>query len=138
MNRTLLLILCDFLLLTLLALTDWEKAAPAKPTPPPPAATSTTGAGSATKDDDIVSVMKLSLEDEQARRDELSQQLQSTQGTLGEKEKALNETRDKADALAVQYTKAAADAQSTKEDLARIQRELDQRRADLAFGEAIN
>ena len=130
MNRTLLLILCDFLLLTLLALTDWEKAAPAKPTPPPPAATSTTGAGAATKDDDIVSVMKLSLEDEQARRDELSQQLQSTQGTLGEKEKALTETRDKADALAVQYTKAAADAQSTKEALARIQRELDQRRAE--------
>ncbi len=130
MNRTLLLILCDFLLLTLLALTDWEKAAPAKPTPPPPAATSTTGAGAATKDDDIVSVMKLSLEDEQARRDELSQQLQSTQGTLGEKEKALADTRDKADALAVQYTAAAADAQATKEDLARIQRELDQRRAE--------
>jgi hypothetical protein len=75
-------------------------------------------------------VMKLSLEDEAARRDELAQQLQSTQGTLGEKEKALSETRDKADALALQYTKAAAAAQSTKEDLARIQRELDQRRAE--------
>jgi hypothetical protein len=75
-------------------------------------------------------VMKLSLEDEAARRDELAQQLQSTQGTLGEKEKALSETRDKADALALQYTNAAADAQSTKEDLARIQRELDQRRAE--------
>jgi 3-dehydroquinate dehydratase len=129
MNRTLLLILCDFLLLTLLALTDWEKAAPAE-APPPPAATPATGAGVATKDDDIVSVMKLSLEDEAARRDELARQLESTQGTLGEKEKALAETRGRADALALQYTKAAAYAQSTKEDLARIQRELDQRRAE--------
>jgi uncharacterized coiled-coil DUF342 family protein len=129
MNRTLLLILCDFLLLTLLALTDWEKAKPAE-APPPPAASTEAGTGGASKDDDIVSLMKLSLEDEQARRDELAQQLQSTQGTLGEKEKALAETRDKADSLALQYTKAAADAQSTKEDLARIQRELDQRRAE--------
>lgn len=130
MNRTLLLILCDFLLLTLLALTDWEKAEPAKPAPPRPAATAEAGKGAASKDDDIVSVMKLSLEDEQARRDELARKLESAESTLGEKEKALSETRDKADSLALQYTKAAADAQSTKEDLARIQRELDQRRAE--------
>ena len=35
MNRTLLLILCDFLLLNLLALTRWEKAEPARPSAPP-------------------------------------------------------------------------------------------------------
>ena len=33
MNRTLLLILCDFLLLNLLALTRWEKIEPAPPRP---------------------------------------------------------------------------------------------------------
>ena len=40
MNKTLLLILCDFLLLNLLALTRWEKAEPARvkqpPVPPTP------------------------------------------------------------------------------------------------------
>ena len=35
MNKTLLLILCDFLLLTLLALTRWETAEPPRPKQPP-------------------------------------------------------------------------------------------------------
>ena len=35
MNKTLLLILCDFLLLNLLALTRWEKAEPARAKQPP-------------------------------------------------------------------------------------------------------
>ena len=36
MNKTLLLILCDFLLLNLLALTRWEKAEPAPTNQQPP------------------------------------------------------------------------------------------------------
>lgn len=132
MNRTLLLILCDFLLLTLLALTDWKKAAPATPPPPKPAATASPGAGSVTKDDDIVSVMKLSLEDERAQRDQLSQQLQSTQSNLSEREKALVQTREQADKLSQQYAAAAADATATKENLERTRRELEERQAEAA------
>ncbi|MFA6960718.1 MAG: hypothetical protein WC205_08215 [Opitutaceae bacterium] len=138
MNRTLLLILCDFLLLTLLALTDWQKAAPVKPVaPPPPAVKATPGTGAATKDDDIVSVMKLSLEDERVQRDQLSEKLQTTQSTLSEREKALTETastldatRQQVDTLSSQYTAAAADALATKENLARAQRELEDRQAE--------
>ncbi|HSI08772.1 MAG: hypothetical protein ACAH89_08620 [Rariglobus sp.] len=132
MNRTLLLILCDFLLLTLLALTDWEKAAPATPPPPKPAATAKPGAGSATKEDDIVSVMKLSLEDERAQRDRLSQQLQTTQSNLSEQEKTLTQTREQADTLSKQYIAAAADATATKENLERTRRELEERQAEAA------
>lgn len=138
MNRTLLLILCDFLLLTLLALTDWEKAAPAA-APPAPAAVTPAGAGAATKDDDLVSVMKLSLEDERTQRDQLARQLQTTQTDLGQREQALAETssaltdtREKADRLAQQYTAAAADASLTKEQLAQLQKELENRRAEAA------
>lgn len=137
MNRTLLLILCDFLLLTLLALTDWKKAAPTPPTPTPPAAVATPGPGAATKDDDIVSVMKLSLEDERAQRDDLSHQLQTTQSTLSDREKALAETsssladtRQKVDSLSKQYTAAEADATMTKEQLAQLQKDLEQRKAE--------
>lgn len=137
MNRTLLLILCDFLLLTLLALTDWQRAEPAKPAPPQAAATAEPGAGSATPDDDIVSVMRLSLEDERAQRDRLSQELQTTQGELGEREKnlaetasALVDTRQKVDTLSRQYTEAAADASMTREQLAKLQRDLEQRQAE--------
>ncbi len=138
MNRTLLLILCDFLLLTLLALTDWQKAVPADAAPKPPAAAATPGAGAATKDDDIVSLMKLSLEDERSQRDQLSQQLQTTQSTLSEREKALSQTstaladtRTKVDALSQQYTAAAADASLTKEQLAQLQRELEKRQLEV-------
>ena len=138
MNRTLLLILCDFLLLTLLALTDWQKAAPAKPVPPPPpAAQAATGAGAATQDDDLVAVMKLSLADERTQRDQVAQQLQSTQSTLSEREKnladtttSLDATRQKAESLAQQYSAAAADATVSKERLAQLQRELEQRQAE--------
>jgi len=137
MNRTLLLILCDFLLLTLLALTDWEKAAPAAA--PPPAAVTATGAGSgaATKDDDLVSVMKLSLEDERAQRDELAQQLETTQTNLNEREKTLSETasaltdtRAKAEEFSTKYSAAAADASLTKEQLALLQKDLEKRQAE--------
>jgi uncharacterized coiled-coil DUF342 family protein len=137
MNRTLLLILCDFLLLTLLALTDWQKAVPADAAPKPPAVAATPGAGAATADDDIVSVMKLSLEDERVQRDQLSQQLQTTQSTLSEREKALSQTssaladtQSKVDTLSRQYTAAAADASLTKEQLDKLQRDLEQRRAE--------
>lgn len=139
MNRTLLLILCDFLLLTLLALTDWQKAAPAKPVPPQPPAAVRTATGAATKDDDLVAVMKLSLADERSQRDEVAQQLQSTQSTLSEREKSLAETtrsldatRIKADTLTQQYTAAAADASISKDRLAQLQRELEERLAEAA------
>lgn len=87
MNRTLLLILCDFLLLTLLALTRWEDATPAPqtgraPSPLPPSATAPAaadGSGPATPQQDLVAVMRLSLEDEQARRDELARDLEQTE-----------------------------------------------------------
>ena len=137
MNRTLLLILCDFLLLTLLALTDWQKAAPSTATPPPAAAVAKPGAGAATTDDDIVSVMKLSLEDERTQRDQLSKELQTTQSTLSEREKALTETttslsdtRSKVDKLSQQYTAAAADASMSKERLEQLQKDLEQRKAE--------
>ncbi len=141
MNRTLLLILCDFLLLTLLALTDWQKAAPpAKPVPPPPPAAAVRAAnGAATQDDDLVAVMKLSLADERSQRDQVAQQLQSTQSTLSEREKALADTassldatRQKADTLTAQVNSAAAEATISKARLAQLQRDLEQRQAEAA------
>ena len=56
MNRTLLLILCDFLLLTLLALTKWETAEPERPEQVTTVAVD--GEGGATPASDIVELMK--------------------------------------------------------------------------------
>jgi hypothetical protein len=50
MNKTLLLIICDFLLLNLLALTRWEKAEPPKAKQPP---VPELAANAVTKDQDL-------------------------------------------------------------------------------------
>lgn len=141
MNKTLLLVICDFLLLNILALTRWENAEPVRPQQTP--ATSS-GADPATKDQDIVDVMKMSLEDERAQREQLAKQLQSTEESLQSREQSLSkletertqlasnlsETQRNAEALAQKVDAASKDAAISKEKLAQMQRELEQRQAD--------
>ena len=73
MNKTLLLIICDFLLLNLLALTRWDKVEPAPTRKPPVPEVS---ANAARQNQDLVDMMKLALEQEQATRSQLQQRLQ--------------------------------------------------------------
>lgn len=73
MNKTLLLIICDFLLLNLLALTRWDKVEPAPTRKPPVPEVS---ANAARQNQDLVDMMKLALEQEQATRNQLQQRLQ--------------------------------------------------------------
>lgn len=143
MNKTLLLIICDFLLLNLLALTRWEKAEPqrALDTPAPTAASA---AASPAINADMVELMRVSLEDEKAAREQLAAQLSSTQGTLTEREKALAQaeqqrtqlqgalatTSANVKELEKRYSDATNEAFLTKEQLAKMQRELEERRAE--------
>jgi len=144
MNKTLLLIICDFLLLNLLALTRWEQAEPTRPAPTPIAAPA--GAGARTADQDLVEMMKLSLEDEQARREQLAAQLESAQSTLAAREEnleslqqersrlasSLTETQQTAETLSRQVEAASRDATMSRERLEQLQRELEQREAEAA------
>ncbi len=141
MNKTLLLILCDFLLLNLLALTRWEKAEPARPklAPVPELA-----ANAVSKEQDLVETMRASLADEKSTRDELAQKLASTDSTLAAREQslaALQSERTKlaeeknavAAALTETQRKAAAateEATMTKEQLAQLQRDLADKAAE--------
>ncbi len=141
MNKTLLLILCDFLLLNLLALTRWEKAEPARAKQPP---VPELAANAATKDQDLVEAMKLSLADERATREQLMQKLTSTESTLAQRDQnltqlqadraklaaSLSATQQTAAELGQQVTAATQDATMTKEQLARIQRMLDDKRTE--------
>jgi hypothetical protein len=143
MNRTLLLILCDFLLLTLLALTRWEDAKPAvasgrtAATAQAAAATSAAGAGAATPEQDMVAVMRLSLEDEQARRDEIARNLERTEAErlAAERAKAeLSENLARTEKTAAELdqnlsvTRAAAEAERARN--AELARELAAREAE--------
>jgi X-X-X-Leu-X-X-Gly heptad repeat protein len=148
MNRTLLLILCDFLLLTLLALTRWEAAEPPRPKQPP---VPEMAANAVTKEQDLVEVMRQSLADEKAVRDELAQKLASVDATLSTREQSLTqlqaeraklaeerntaaasltETQRAAAELSKKFQAASQEASITKEQLAQIQRELAEKQAE--------
>lgn len=141
MNKTLLLILCDFLLLNLLALTRWEKAEPARAKQPP---VPELNANAATKDQDLVAAMRDSLADEKAARDQLAEKLSSTDANLAAREQSLTQlqaeksqlatrltaTEQNAAQLGQQVAAATQQASLTKEQLAQIQRELEEKRAE--------
>jgi hypothetical protein len=143
MNKTLLLVICDFLLLNLLALTRWEAAEPPRPKQSPMPIVAG-GGNAATKSQDMVDVMKLSLEDEHAQREQLVQQLQTTQTNLQEREQSVNslqtektklvsaltDTQRTAQELAQRVESATQDATMSKERLAQLQHDLEQRQAE--------
>src|SRR5436190_10688822 len=86
MNKTLLLIICDFLLLNLLALTRWEKAEPPRATQAP---VPELAANAVTKDQDLVETMRQTLADEKATRDQLAEKLSTTDAALAAREQSL-------------------------------------------------
>jgi len=148
MNKTLLLILCDFLLLNLLALTRWEKAEPPTPKQPP---VPELAANAVTKDQDLVEAMRQSLADEKAVRDELAQKLTAVDATLAAREQSLaqiqaerarlaeernavasslTETQRAAAELSKKFSVATQEATMTREQLAQLQRELAEKQAE--------
>ncbi|HUR57342.1 MAG TPA: hypothetical protein VM029_06510 [Opitutaceae bacterium] len=150
MNKTLLLILCDFLLLTLLALTRWETAEPPKPARQAPVAEMAANAPM-TKEQELLETMRMSLADEKQARDELAQKLASTDSALAAREQSLTqaqaerarlaqernavaatltETQRAAAELSQKVSAATQEATMTKEQLAQIQRELAEKQAE--------
>jgi hypothetical protein len=141
MNKTLLLILCDFLLLNLLALTRWEKAEPSNVKQPP---IPEMAANATTKDRDLVESMQKSLEDERATREQMAQKLSSTESNLTAREQnlekleaertkltaSLSETQKTAADLNARVAQATQETSMTREELARLQKELEERRAE--------
>ncbi len=142
MNKTLLLIMCDFMLLNLLALTRWEKAEPTH-TQLETAAPRSAAAAPAINAD-MVELMRISLEDEKASREQLAAQLNSTQGSLSEREKnvstlqqqkgqlekTLTATQTSVKELEQRYTASSQEASMSREQLAKLQRELEEQRAE--------
>ena len=148
MNKTLLLILCDFLLLTLLALSKWEKAEPPRAKAPP---VPELAANAVTKEQDLVDEMRVSLADEKTARDELAQRLSAADATLAAREQSLNQTQEAnarlaaernataaslsqaqkgAAELAQKVTSISREAEMTREQLTALQRELAERLAE--------
>ena len=134
--------MCDFMLLNLLALTRWEKAEPQHTqleTAAPRAAVNAPAVNA-----DMVELMRISLEDEKASREQLAAQLSASQGSLSEREKnlaalqqqkgqlenALSATQSSTKELEQRYSATVQEASMSKEQLAKLQRELEERRAE--------
>jgi hypothetical protein len=142
MNKTLLLIMCDFMLLNLLALTRWEKAEPQHTQLETAAPRSAANAPAVNAD--MVELMRVSLEDEKASREQIAAKLAATQGSLSEREKnlaavqqqkgqlesTLNAAQSSVKELEQRYNASSQEASMTKEQLAKLQRELEERKAD--------
>ena len=142
MNKTLLLIMCDFLLLNLLALTRWEKAEP--PSQQKVTAVKQAEASAPAINADMLELMRVSLEDEKSSREQLAAQLTTTKSTLTEREQnlanlaqqksqlegALTTTTANVKELEKKYSSATNEAFLTKEQLAKMQRELEERKAE--------
>jgi uncharacterized coiled-coil DUF342 family protein len=141
MNRTLLLILCDFLLLNLLALTRWESAEPVRKGQPP---VPELAANAQSSEQDLLAAMRRSLADERGLREQTAAELASTAAALNSTEKQLSaaeadrtrlgtnlaDTQRTAADLTQRVSAAVQETTVTKEQLARLQKELEAKRAE--------
>jgi hypothetical protein len=82
MNRSILIVICDFLLVSLVAFSSFDK--PQEPQAPGPSA-----APKATPASDVMGTLKLALEDEKQTREKLTVDLQSTRQNLQSQQEAL-------------------------------------------------
>ena len=126
MNRSILIIICDFLLVTLVAFSNFE----ANVTPPvegrPAAGTRTVGA-----DKDLVGTLKLALEDEKQSREKLTTNLQRTEQALAQREQtvkqfqeSLRKTEEQARQLEQQRATLAQQASAAQASLTEMQGKL--------------
>ncbi|WOO41633.1 hypothetical protein [Rubellicoccus peritrichatus] len=126
MSRSLLLVICDFLLLSLLALARFDDPKEQEQTQELTA--EELAAADSAVDKDLVEILKLSLEAEKAGTEDLAQTLEQTreslearEKTLAEKEERLSKVEMTAEQLAAEKAaieKARAEAEAERERLA--------------------
>ena len=102
MNKTLLLILCDFLLLNLLALTRWDKTEAPPPTP--------VAGRTASAQDDVVAALRLTLEEEKSNREKLARDLATTQDESRSRAAVLDQARTRTTELSERLQKTEQEA----------------------------
>jgi len=152
MNRSILIVIVDFLLVSLLAFSsaDITKMAEENPSPKVGLDMATNQADSGK---DLAAVMKLALEDEQKRRELLLSELKQTRDSAGEREKQLASYQQRLDAteqqranlqqqfvaaqtnietLNQQVRLSSSDASISKEKLAAMEAELRKRAEEAA------
>jgi len=115
MNRSILIVICDFLLLSLLTFsTDLSKVAGERAKP---AATTLAATNNVDSGKDLAAVMRLALEDEQRRREILAAELSRTRSTASEREKQVQTFQQEQAKLQQQFAAAQTNVQTLSEQL---------------------
>lgn len=126
MNKTLMLVICDFLLLSMLALARFD--------PPKEAATATLDAtaSSATAEAELIELLEESLQSELSSRQNLTEDLTETRESLQQKARALAEREAALEATRTDLAASTAQA----EELARSKAQIEAEQAALAAEKA--
>ena len=126
MNKTLMLVICDFLLLSMLALARFD------PPEEKPEATLDATASSATAEAELIALLEESLESELSSRQNLTEDLTETRESLQEKARLLAERE-----AALEATQTNLEATTAKaEELARTKAQIEAEQAALAQDKA--
>lgn len=130
MNKTLMLVICDFLLLSMLALARFD---PPEPTSPP---TLDTSAASASAEAEIIALLEASLQSELNSRENLSENLTQTRSALQDKAQLLAEREATLADTQSELSKKAAQATALASEKAAIEAQQLQLAAEKAATEA--
>jgi hypothetical protein len=117
MNKTLMLVICDFLLLSMLAMARFD------PPEAPPEPSLDVGSSAATAEAELIELLEESLKAEQGSRENLSSDLDYTQRELQEKARLLAEREAALETAQTNLQQSTAEAQSLAEEKTRIERE---------------
>lgn len=124
MNRSILLVICDFLLLSLLALARFDAPPTTEELPP-----QEEGEGVITPEAELVDILKMSLVAERESQDLLLSQLENAKSTIEDKEKIASNTENELELTLLELKKE----KKLKQELM-VQREmLQQEKGDLAI-----
>jgi chemotaxis protein histidine kinase CheA len=126
MNRSILIIIVDFLLVTIVAFSDFNTERKVEPEP-----RTTSGPKAIGGSEDLMGTLKLALEDEKQSREKLSQDLQSTEQALAEREQRikqfqenLRKTEEQAKQLEQQRTALSQQVTASQASLQEVQARL--------------
>lgn len=125
MSRSLLIVICDFLLLSLLALARFDVAGGGEEEQPEQVVV----AENVQAEQDIIEALKLSLEAEQASREELAGDLDSTQQALQEREESLAEREARLRAMSEDLEEREAERQRLEEERASLSERVSEAQA---------
>lgn len=121
MNKSLLLIICDFLLISVLALVDFQPAQDVEE-PPPEAATEALEAAAET---DLVALMRQALEDEARERAQLQLELSERESALRTTESRLEDTEETRQQLEVERRRLLREREALLDERDTVARQRD-------------